>query len=270
MVRGLESHKRHAFLVALPNVSKPMLERKAASLRQHIWLVAMVAFGADPSPVTGVPEVACDLYTHAHPLPGGLPPQLRLGRGRPRQAGRADGPAPAQDPGGATGPKTKITEALVAELLGQASGDASTLSQDPLNVPILGSLAACGLSFATVYRCSAPPWMWTPRACWLRPPSTTPNNAAKDPSPEPGPAGGGSEGLGARRLHLCPGWVALGGGKEETQRQLSWTAPVCSRASVPWVSHSRWHCPHLPYSGEPTHQPALPWEAGGGNGTREG
>ena len=58
MVRGLESHKRHAFLVALPNVSKPMLERKAASLRQHIWLVAMVACGANPSPVPGVPEVA--------------------------------------------------------------------------------------------------------------------------------------------------------------------------------------------------------------------
>lgn len=108
------------------------------------------------------------------------------------------------------GPKTKTTEALVAELLGQASGDASAFSQEPLNVPILGSLAACGLSFAPVYRCSAPPWMWTPRACWLRPPSTTPNtssqiNPVKDPSPEPGPAGGGSEGLGARRLHLCPG-----------------------------------------------------------------
>ena len=49
------------------------------------------------------------------------------------------------------GPKTKVTEALVAELLGQASGDASAFSQK-LNVPILGSLASCGLSFATVYR----------------------------------------------------------------------------------------------------------------------
>ena len=50
------------------------------------------------------------------------------------------------------GPKTEITEALVAELLGQASGDASAFSQEPLSVPVLGSLAACGLPFATVYR----------------------------------------------------------------------------------------------------------------------
>ena len=40
----------------------------------------------------------------------------------------------------------------MAELLGQASGDASAFSQKLLNVPILGSLASCGLSFATVYR----------------------------------------------------------------------------------------------------------------------
>ncbi|KAB0388933.1 hypothetical protein E2I00_010164 [Balaenoptera physalus] len=103
MVRGLESHKRHAFLVALPNVSKPMLERKAASLRQHIWLVAMVACGANPSPVPGWPA------TCTHTLTSSL-------EGYRRSFGLDEG------------------------------------SLEPLNVPIPGSLAACGLSFATVYR----------------------------------------------------------------------------------------------------------------------
>ncbi|KAM9048263.1 LOW QUALITY PROTEIN: interferon-inducible GTPase 5-like [Megaptera novaeangliae] len=138
MVRGLESHKRQAFLVALPNVSKPMLERKAASLRQHIWLVAMVACGANPSPVPGVPEVACDLFG----LDEGSLVRLAEQTVRPLHKILE----------ALQGPKTKITEALVAELLGQASGDASAFSQEPLNVPIPGYLTACGLSFATVCR----------------------------------------------------------------------------------------------------------------------
>lgn len=151
MVRDLESQKRHAFLVALPNVSKPTLERKAASLRQHIWLVATVACGANPRPVPGLPEVACDLYMltralegyrHSFGLDGGSLVRLAEQTGQPLhkilQA--------------LQGPKTKVTEALVAELLGQASGDASAFSQKLLNVPILGSLASCSLSFATVYR----------------------------------------------------------------------------------------------------------------------
>ncbi|XP_010850980.1 PREDICTED: interferon-inducible GTPase 5-like [Bison bison bison] len=139
MVRDLESHKRHAFLVALPNVSKPTLERKAASLRQHTW------------PVPGLPEVACDLYMltralegyrHSFGLDGGSLVRLAEQTGQPLHKILQV----------LQGPKTKVTEALVAELLGQASGDASAFSQKLLNVPILGSLASCGLSFATVYR----------------------------------------------------------------------------------------------------------------------
>uniref|UniRef100_A0A8C3YER2 IRG-type G domain-containing protein n=1 Tax=Catagonus wagneri TaxID=51154 RepID=A0A8C3YER2_9CETA len=150
MVRGLKRHKRHAFLVALPNVSKLTLQRKAASLRQHIWLVATVACGANPSPVPGVPEVACDLYVLTHSLEGYL---RSLGLDQPsllklvEQTGR-----PLREILDVLhDPKTKVTEALVAERLGQASGDASAFSQELLNVPVLGPLAACGLSFATVY-----------------------------------------------------------------------------------------------------------------------
>ncbi|XP_020748873.2 interferon-inducible GTPase 5-like [Odocoileus virginianus] len=150
MVRDLESQKRHAFLVALPNVSKPTLERKAASLRQHIWLVATVACGANPRPVPGLPEVMCDLYMltqalegyrHSFGLDGGSLVRLAEQTGQPLH----------KIVQVLQGPKTKVTEALVAELLGQASGDASAFSQKLLNVPILGSLASCSLSFATVY-----------------------------------------------------------------------------------------------------------------------
>ncbi|XP_057566863.1 interferon-inducible GTPase 5-like [Hippopotamus amphibius kiboko] len=151
MVRGLESHKRHAFLVALPNVSKPTLERKVASLRQHVWLVATVACGANPSPVPGVPEVACDLHTLARSLEG-YRRSFGLDKGSLIRLAEQTGRPLHKILEALQGPKTKVTEALVVELLGQASGDASAFSQELLNVPILGPLAACGLSFATVYR----------------------------------------------------------------------------------------------------------------------
>ncbi|KAF5921299.1 hypothetical protein HPG69_009196 [Diceros bicornis minor] len=67
-VKDLESHKRHTFLMALPNTSKPILERKAASLRRHIWLVATVARGVNLGPVLGVQDVACGLYALMHSL----------------------------------------------------------------------------------------------------------------------------------------------------------------------------------------------------------
>uniref|UniRef100_A0A8C6DV21 IRG-type G domain-containing protein n=1 Tax=Moschus moschiferus TaxID=68415 RepID=A0A8C6DV21_MOSMO len=150
MVRDLESHKRHAFLVALP-VSKPTLERKAASLRQHIWLVATVACGANPRPMPGLPEVTCDLYMLIRALEG-YRHSFGLDRASLVRLAEQTGQPLHKILEVLQGPKTKVTEALVAELLGQASRDASAFSQKLLNVPILGSLASCGLSFATIYR----------------------------------------------------------------------------------------------------------------------
>lgn len=150
MVRELESHKRHALLLAMPNISKPILEKKAASLRQHIWLVAAVACGVNPSPVPGVQDVACDLYVLINSLEG-----YRRSFGLDQDslvmlAGQTGQPL-HKILEAVQGLKTKVTEALVVELLGQASRDASAFTQELLNVPILGTLATCGTSFATSY-----------------------------------------------------------------------------------------------------------------------
>ncbi|XP_059006962.1 interferon-inducible GTPase 5-like [Mustela lutreola] len=151
MVKELESHKQHAFLQALPNVSKPILEKKAASLRQHIWLVAAVASGINPSPVPGVRDVACDLHMLINSLQG-----YRCSFGLDKDslvtlAGQT-GQALHKILEAARGPETQVTEALVVERLGQASRDASAFTQELLNVPILGTLANCGISFATIYQ----------------------------------------------------------------------------------------------------------------------
>lgn len=151
MVKEVDSHKRHALLVALPNISKPILEKKAASLQQHIWLVATVACGINPTPVSGIQDVACDLhrlirslegYRHSFGLDKASLVKLAERTGRPLHKILA----------AVQGLKTKVTKALVMDLLGQASRDASAFTQELLSVPVLGALATCGISFATVYQ----------------------------------------------------------------------------------------------------------------------
>lgn len=151
VVNEVESHKRHALLMALPNLSKSILEKKAASLRQHIWLEATVACGINPSPVPGVQDVACDLYRLIQSLEGyrrsfGLEEdslmKLAEQTGQPLHRFLEEVHIP----------KTKVTKELVVDLLGQASRDASAFTQELLNVPILGALATCGISFATIYQ----------------------------------------------------------------------------------------------------------------------
>ncbi|XP_045701040.1 interferon-inducible GTPase 5-like [Phyllostomus hastatus] len=151
MVKDVKSNKRHALLVALPNISKPILEKKAASLRQLIWLVATVACGINPSPVPGVKDVACDLYRLIHSLEGyrrsfGLDKDS-LGR----LAEQTSQPL-HKILDTVQGLKTKVTKELVVDLLGQTSRDASAFTQELLSVPALSTLATCGISFATVYQ----------------------------------------------------------------------------------------------------------------------
>lgn len=151
MVKDLESHKRHAFLLAMPNISKPILEKKAASLRQHIWLVATVACGVNPSPVPGIQDVACDLYVLIKSLEG-YRRSFGLDKDSLVTLAEQTGQPLHKILEAVQGRKTKVTEALVVELLGQASRDASAFTQELLSVPILGALATCGISFATIYQ----------------------------------------------------------------------------------------------------------------------
>ncbi|KAF6078104.1 hypothetical protein HJG60_009025 [Phyllostomus discolor] len=151
MVKNVKSHKRHALLVALPNISKPILEKKAASLRQLIWLVAAVACGINPSPVPGVKDVACDLYRLIHSLEG-YRRSFGLDKDSLRRLAEQTSQPLHKILDTVQGLKTKVTKELVVDLLGQASRDASAFTQELLSVPALGTLATCGISFATVYQ----------------------------------------------------------------------------------------------------------------------
>lgn len=222
VVKELESHKRHAFLVAPPSTSKPVLAKEASPLG-HIWLVATVACGVNLSPMLGAQDMGCDLHTLIHSLEGcrhsfGLddcPVKRAEWTGRPLH--KIWEAVQGQEP--------KVSQALVVELLGQAPGDASVFTRKHLNVPVLGTLAACGTSFTTIY------WMLSlsldaavkdaqdmlTQAFFNNSDHKLPEKPHHNPSPEPRPAGGGSEELGGSRLYLSPGQVVSGDGKKETQ-----------------------------------------------------
>ncbi|XP_004621473.2 interferon-inducible GTPase 5-like [Sorex araneus] len=137
MVQGLAGHKRHALLVAMPTVSQGIIERKAEALRQHIWLVALVACSINQSPVPGVKDVECDLALLARCL-----------QGYHRSLGLDTG-----SPGVAEGTCTCISQVQVAKLLHQASGVmASAFTRELLQVPVLRCLTTRGLSFGTIYQ----------------------------------------------------------------------------------------------------------------------
>ncbi|KAI5194724.1 Interferon-Inducible Gtpase 5 [Manis pentadactyla] len=61
----LQRHKRFYFIR-----SEPTLEKKAASLRQRIWLVASMACGINLHPVMGIQDVVCNLYMLIRSLEG--------------------------------------------------------------------------------------------------------------------------------------------------------------------------------------------------------
>ncbi|XP_043849860.1 interferon-inducible GTPase 5-like [Dromiciops gliroides] len=152
IARDMESYKRHAFLVALPNVSQPILEKKATSLLQHVWLVATVACTVNAQPVPGLPKVSCDLGLLMHSLASyrrsfGLDSASLY-----RLAERTGGSLQAMQ-SQVCGPLCEVSERQVIDLLGRASKDTTaTFARELASLPVLGVLASCSLSFATVYQ----------------------------------------------------------------------------------------------------------------------
>uniref|UniRef100_A0A452VE81 Immunity related GTPase cinema n=1 Tax=Ursus maritimus TaxID=29073 RepID=A0A452VE81_URSMA len=137
----LPAHRRHAGLLSLPDISLEALQKKKDMLQEQVLKTALVS---------GVQDVACDLYVLINSLEG-----YRRSFGLDQDslvmlAGQTGQPL-HKILEAVQGLKTKVTEALVVELLGQASRDASAFTQELLNVPILGTLATCGISFATSY-----------------------------------------------------------------------------------------------------------------------
>ncbi|XP_039368800.1 interferon-inducible GTPase 5-like isoform X1 [Mauremys reevesii] len=150
--RELSHHKRHAFLMALPNISLHILEKKKAAMLKQMWLVSTVACGVHTTPIPGL-LISCDVDILARTLQGycksfGLDDdsleKLAAEVGQPVGQMKAVIKAPLAK---------EISNSLVVQLLIQAGGKVPKLSKEVLrSVPVLGSMASGALSFATTYK----------------------------------------------------------------------------------------------------------------------
>ncbi|CAM5133630.1 unnamed protein product [Natator depressus] len=150
--RELSHHKRHAFLMALPNISLHILEKKKAAMLEHMWLVSTVACGIHAAPIPGL-LISCDVDVLARTLQGyckgfGLDDdsleKLAAQMGQPVEQMKAVIKSPLAK---------EISNILVVQLLLQAGSEAPKLAKEVLSsVPLLGSLASGALSFATTYK----------------------------------------------------------------------------------------------------------------------
>ncbi|CAM5175237.1 unnamed protein product [Eretmochelys imbricata] len=150
--RELSYHKRHAFLMALPNISLHILEKKKAAMLEHMWLVSTVACGIHATPIPGL-LISCNVDVLARTLQGyckgfGLDDdsleKLAAQMGQPVEQMKAVIKSPLAK---------EISNILVVQLLLQAGSEAPKLAKEVLSsVPLLGSLASGALSFATTYK----------------------------------------------------------------------------------------------------------------------
>ncbi|XP_018410106.1 PREDICTED: interferon-inducible GTPase 5-like [Nanorana parkeri] len=148
----LPSHKRHVFMLCLPNISLPVLEKKREALKKQIWKWASLSCAVATVPLPGL-SVACDV--------GILVREMRKYRDAfgldqkslEKLANRVDKDV-AELKSVIKSPIVvkEINKELVTTLLTRgAAGSLMFIEYLASNIPVVGTMAAGGISFATTY-----------------------------------------------------------------------------------------------------------------------
>lgn len=147
----LPSHKRHAFLLSLPNVSLAIIEKKRQLLHQEVWKVALVSCLVAAVPLPGL-AFTCDVsillrklstYRQDFGLDAASLTRLAERSGKPLEVLRAE----VHSTLGRT-----INRDVVIGLLGRATGTGLMVADFLLHrIPVYGALAAGGISFHSTY-----------------------------------------------------------------------------------------------------------------------
>ncbi|XP_077116139.1 interferon-inducible GTPase 5-like [Ranitomeya variabilis] len=150
--KELPEHKRHIFLISLPNISLPVLEKKRQAFKKDIWKWATLSCGVAAVPLPGL-SVACDIgilvkamtsYKTAFGLDENSLEKLadKLGKEVSELKSVIKSPLVIKE----------INKEFVATLIARgAAGGLMIVEYVVSNVPMVGSLAAGGISFATTY-----------------------------------------------------------------------------------------------------------------------
>lgn len=150
--KELPKHKRHIFLISLPNISLPVLEKKREALRKNIWKWSSLSCAVATVPIPGL-SVACDVgilvnamrsYQKAFGLDQVSLEKLanKFDKDISELKSEIKSPLVVQE----------INKELVTTLLTRgATGALMVVEYAASNIPVLGSMAAGGISFGTTY-----------------------------------------------------------------------------------------------------------------------
>ncbi|XP_042295923.1 interferon-inducible GTPase 5-like [Sceloporus undulatus] len=149
--RELPGHKRQAFLLALPNLSSVIIERKRQLLHQEVWKVALVSSLVAAVPLPGL-GFTCDVsillrklstYRQDFGLDAASLARLAERSRKPMEALRAEVRSTLG---------RSISREVVIALLGKATGTGLVVANFLVHrIPIYGALASGGISFHTTY-----------------------------------------------------------------------------------------------------------------------
>ncbi|XP_044138599.1 interferon-inducible GTPase 5-like [Bufo gargarizans] len=148
----LPKHKRHIFLISLPTISLPILQKKREALRKDIWKLATLSCAVATVPIPGL-SVACDIgilvkamnnYRKAFGLDERSLKKLanKFGKDVSELISVIKSPLVIQE----------INKELVASLLARgAAGGLMVVEYFASTIPVIGTMAAGGISFGTTY-----------------------------------------------------------------------------------------------------------------------
>uniref|UniRef100_A0A8C3T5R3 IRG-type G domain-containing protein n=1 Tax=Chelydra serpentina TaxID=8475 RepID=A0A8C3T5R3_CHESE len=152
LANELDAHKRHAFILGLPNISAKILEKKKAELKKRIWKLALVSCGIAMLPVPGL-SFACDvtillvnmkLYLTAFGLDDNSLTRLAKQVGKPV--------AELKSVIKAVPMANSISKEWVVSLLTKSACAAVMIAEEVLDlIPVIGSVLSGGVSFGTTY-----------------------------------------------------------------------------------------------------------------------
>uniref|UniRef100_A0A8D0BE45 IRG-type G domain-containing protein n=1 Tax=Salvator merianae TaxID=96440 RepID=A0A8D0BE45_SALMN len=147
----LPSHKRHAFLLSLPNVSSTIIEKKRQLLHQEVWKIALISSLVAAVPLPGL-AFTCDVsillrklstYRQDFGLDAASLSRLAERSGKPLEVLRAEVHSTLG---------RSINKEVVIGLLGKATGTGLVVANFLIHrIPIYGALASGGISFHTTY-----------------------------------------------------------------------------------------------------------------------
>lgn len=147
----LPSHKRHAFLLSLPNLSLAIIDKKRQFLHQEVWKVALISSLVAAVPLPGL-AFTCDVsillrklttYRQDFGLDAASLTRLAERSGKPLEVLRAEVHSTLG---------RSINKDVVIGLLGKATGTGLVVANFLFHrIPIYGALASGGISFHTTY-----------------------------------------------------------------------------------------------------------------------